>query len=353
MKQLTIAVPAYNAEQYIEKCLDSMVNSKNAEGASPDPRLEVIVVNDGSKDGTEAKVKEYEKRFPDTVKLITKENGGHGSGINTGIKAASGRYFKVVDSDDWVETENIPAILDTLEKLEVDVVVTGYKSINERTRNVQEYSTVCGYANKIIGMDEFAKIFQSIGASYQFHGLCYRTDFFKNLDLRLTEKVSYEDQEYAVLPFAKAETIMILPYFFYDYRLGSSGQTVDYKNQASHAEDMKLVIKRMVDYHINARFEAGESWSASRERFFTQRLAMAVTSYYATVMVKAANKANGRKLAEGFRQYIENAEPAVAKHSEGKYKKLLKASKTPFAAAAYRKLSNMKSYQKFKTKWVK
>ena len=352
MKQLTIAVPAYNAEQYIEKCLDSMVNSKSPEGISPDPRLEVIVINDGSKDKTEEKAKEYEKRFPNIVKVISKENGGHGSGINTGIKEASGRYFKVVDSDDWVETENIPDILDALEKIDADVVVTGYKSINERTGRVQEYSTSCDYVNTVIGMEEFTQIFQNIGASYQFHGLCYRTDFYRGLDLRLSEKVSYEDQEYAVLPFAKAKTIVILSYFFYVYRLGSSGQTVDYKNQASHAEDMKLVIKRMVDYHIRSKHEAG-NWSEAREKFFVQRLSMAAASYYAAVLVKSPNKANGKKLAAGFRQYLENSDPAVAKYSESKYKKLQKAAKMPFAAALYGKAADMKSYQKLKSKWVK
>lgn len=352
MKQLTIAVPAYNAEQYIEKCLDSMVNSKSQDGISPDPRLEVIVINDGSKDKTEEKAKEYERLFPDTVRIISKENGGHGSGINKGIEEANGRYFKVVDSDDWVETENLPDILDALEKTDADVIVTGYKSINERTKRVQEYSTECEYANKIIGMEEFAKIFQSIGASYQFHGLCYRTDFYKGLDLQLTQKVSYEDQEYAILPFAKANTIEILPYFFYIYRLGSSGQSVDYKNQANHAEDMKLVIKRMVDYHIHSKHDSN-NWSKAREKFFVQRLSMAAASYYAAVLVKSPNKSNGKKLAAGFRQYLENADPAVARYSESKYKKLQKAAKMPFAVAMYGKAADMKSYQKLKSKWVK
>ena len=100
-KVLTVVVPAYNAEVFLENCLDSL--------CLPDllDLLEVIVVDDGSTDRTGSLADGYQARFPRTVRVIHKENGGHGSGINCGIKAASGRYFKVVDADDWVEAEGL------------------------------------------------------------------------------------------------------------------------------------------------------------------------------------------------------------------------------------------------------
>ena len=98
MKYLTIAIPSYNSELYLERCLDSMILP-----AGWMEQVEIIVVNDGSTDRTGEIADDYVRRFPDTVKVIHKENGGHGSGVNAGLEHAEGKYFKVVDSDDWLD----------------------------------------------------------------------------------------------------------------------------------------------------------------------------------------------------------------------------------------------------------
>ena len=173
MKQLTIAVPAYNSEMFLHICLDSM--------AGADDRLEVIVINDGSKDKTLEVANSYAEKYPDQIRVIDKENGGHGSGINAALEVATGRFYKVVDSDDWVETRNLKAILDALERSDADAVVTGYRSVNIGSGNMISYPVelpegkttpeTSAYGAELT-MEEFSQIFDQMATSYSFHGLC-------------------------------------------------------------------------------------------------------------------------------------------------------------------------------------
>ncbi|MBO4835819.1 MAG: glycosyltransferase family 2 protein [Lachnospiraceae bacterium] len=349
MKQLTIAVPAYNSEKFLHICLDSM--------AGLDDRLEIIVINDGSTDGTLRVANEYQQKYPDQITVIDKENGGHGSGINAGLEIAQGRFYKVVDSDDWIETENLKKILDALERSNADAVVTGYKSVNVRSGNVIEYPVLIPdeddseeaqtYGTEI-SMETFAMIFDEMATSYSFHGLCYRTDFLRGMDFSVSEKVFFEDQEYAILPFLSVETILLLPYFFYDYQIGSAGQSVDFRNQARRANDLKQVYTKMMDhYHFNKPQEDYQM------RFFIKRLAISLVSYYAVVLVKSDDKTMGRKEAEGLRTYVMQLEPMIQQHAEKRYRIMRLASYVPFAGTLYYKLFDSKSYTKFKKTWNK
>jgi glycosyltransferase involved in cell wall biosynthesis len=108
MKYITFTIPCYNSQDYMRHCIDNLV------AAGED--VEVIIVNDGSKDDTGKIADEYEKKYPTIVKAIQKENGGHGSGVMAGIRNGTGLYYKVVDSDDWVETKDVITMLDLIKK---------------------------------------------------------------------------------------------------------------------------------------------------------------------------------------------------------------------------------------------
>ena len=124
-KILSIVIPSYNTGQFLDKniitMLDSRINNK----------LEILIVNDGSSDDTAERATKYQKLYPGTVKLINKENGGHGSVINKGIEIASGRYFKVIDGDDWVVKENLVSLIADLENIDSDIVLNPYHFIFE------------------------------------------------------------------------------------------------------------------------------------------------------------------------------------------------------------------------------
>ena len=106
MKILSVAVPCYNSQDYMEHCVETLVSGGDD--------VEVIIVNDGSKDDTQKIAEELRDRYPSIVKVVSQENGGHGEAVNTGLKNATGQYFKVVDSDDWVDEKALEKILKTL-----------------------------------------------------------------------------------------------------------------------------------------------------------------------------------------------------------------------------------------------
>ena len=124
MKILSVAIPAYNVEKYIQRCLITFIE----ESIMND--LEVIIVNDGSTDRTPEIVLEYTNRYPETFKLVNKKNGGHGSAVNTGIQYSTGKYFRVVDGDDWVDTDDLVELIQSLKKTDVDAVSMHYHRVN-------------------------------------------------------------------------------------------------------------------------------------------------------------------------------------------------------------------------------
>ena len=142
MKLLTVTVPCYNSQDYMEKCIQSLLPGGN--------RVEIIIIDDGSKDNTGKIADEYARKFPDIVRVIHQENGGHGEGINQGLKHATGTYFKVVDSDDTLSPD-FPKFLDALEECErqggVDMVVTNYYYVHsdgdgDRSRTVSSHGRI-------------------------------------------------------------------------------------------------------------------------------------------------------------------------------------------------------------------
>ena len=122
-KILTISIAAYNAEKYISKCLDSLLNTRVRD------QLEIIIVNDGSTDDTLIIAQRYYVNYPNIIKIIDKENGGHGSTINASIKEATGKYYKIIDSDDWVDENGLEKLVDYLSYHNVDMVLNPFNEV--------------------------------------------------------------------------------------------------------------------------------------------------------------------------------------------------------------------------------
>ena len=302
-KQLTLAIPAYNAEKYIRNCLESMCGL--------DDRLEIIVIDDGSTDRTA----DLARSFGDCVQVISKPNGGHGSGINMAIEHAGGRYFKVIDADDSIESANLKPLLDILETTEADAVVLGYRSIDITTGKVQSYSAQCKYANQVIGLEQLLEVYEEISSCCTFHGLCYRTEMYRTSKIRLSEGVYYEDQEYATLPFAFVETVLVLPIYLYLYTLGSEEQSVAFPNQVKRIKHIETVTKRILDY----RKEHGPLTDA-REEYFLRKLAIVAVSYFAVALVKNPDRAAGAADARRFQLWLANEAPELLARIEKKRK---------------------------------
>lgn len=232
-KLLTIIVPVYNVEPYINKCLDSLI----LEDANLMELLEVIIVNDGTPDRSAELSREYVKRYPKTFRQIDKENGGHGSAWNVGLKEATGKYVRFLDSDDWLT--NLDKLLNNLQTTDVDVVVTQvsiFYSKENRTEVNDSFKDIDG-RELPIESEKFGA-----GISNFWHST-YNLSLLKPLYPLFLEGVSYDDTILCIVPHLFAKTFVVYDFVVYNYLQGREGQSVD----------IKVVQKKMNDHFKNYR----------------------------------------------------------------------------------------------------
>ena len=219
-KVLTITIPSYNVEAYIATTLDTMVAINNLD------LLEILVVNDGSKDNTVAVAQQYVEKYPNSVRILDKENGGHGSTINVGIREAIGKYFKVVDGDDWVDPTALENLLNFLKEHDADLIINPCNQVfmgdNQRKKLLVELSPETKYGEVISYQDAL----KYMGELQQMHMTTYRTAILKENNIKISEKMFYVDNEYKIYPSIYLKTAIILRDVLYQYRLGREGQSV-------------------------------------------------------------------------------------------------------------------------------
>ena len=239
-KILTITIPSYNVEAYLEYCLESFVYSEVME------EIEVLVVNDGSSDHTAEIAQRYVDKYPDTFRLINKENGGHGSTINTGIKEAKGKYFKVVDGDDWVDTRNFIRLVKVLKESEADIVASNYTWINHATRlpeNRQEYPFEKIEYNKLYKFEEI------VGKTIiDMHATTVKTELFRKANEKIDEHTFYVDVEFIAFPIPYVRTVYFIEDAVYQYRLGLSGQSMSIQKMQKNLKNHLRVLMRLNEY---------------------------------------------------------------------------------------------------------
>ena len=234
-KILTVVIPAYNVSKYIGECLDSLVKESLE-------ALEVLVIDDGSKDDTLSIAQKYEECYPEIIQVIHKENGGHGSTINTGLKYASGTYFKVLDGDDWIDISALKKLLQKLEKGESDIYITNVVQLFPNKTIIQKFFTKLK-ENKLYKIDELPQIdYLTMGS------IAVKTDILKQHHVHITENCFYVDIEYNTYCAAYADTIMRLDLDVYMYRMGNESQSVTKKNMYKRLDMLEKVSLGMASY---------------------------------------------------------------------------------------------------------
>lgn len=237
-KILTIVIPTYNMQDYLRRCLDSLIVPEEQM-----TQLEVLVVNDGSKDNSSAIAHEYQDKYPDTFRVIDKENGNYGSCVNRGLKEATGKYIKILDADDWFDADNFKQFIKKLNEIDVDVVITNYTSyFPDETKN-----TAFSFHKGLFSFDEaFYEKRQEL-ESVQMHAICYKTSCFHGLNYHQTEGISYTDQEWILLPWINVNTLFYLPLSVYQYNLSREGQTCDLSVFYKKMPDQFLSVKNSIE----------------------------------------------------------------------------------------------------------
>lgn len=247
MKLLSIAIPCYNSAAYMRKCIDSLLPGGED--------VEIIIVNDGSKDETPEIAAEYKERFPGIVKVVNKENGGHGSAVNSGIEHATGLYYKVVDSDDWVNQEAYLKILDTLKGLlkdgkSIDMMISNfvYEKEGEKKKRVMSYHHALPQEQVFTWKD--VKHFR-VGQYILMHSVIYRTNLLRECGMKLPEHTFYVDNIFVFHPLPYVKTMYYLDVNFYRYYIGRADQSVNEQVMIGRIDQQIKVNKIMVDYYVD------------------------------------------------------------------------------------------------------
>ena len=247
MKLLSIAIPCYNSEKYMRKCIDSLLIGGED--------VEILIIDDGStKDRTAEIADEYEAQFPTIVRAIHKENGGHGSAVNTGIANATGLYFKVVDSDDWVKQDAYFKILDTLRELAgggqaLDMLISNYvyEKEGERRKKVIQYRHILPVEKMFTWADchHFIK-----GHYILMHSVIYRTQLIKEFGLKLPEHTFYVDNIFVFEPLPVVQKMYYMNVNFYRYFIGREDQSVNETVMISRIDQQLRVTRRLIDSYL-------------------------------------------------------------------------------------------------------
>lgn len=243
MKLITFAVPAYNSQDYLEKCVESLIVGGD--------EVEVIIINDGSTDNTEKIAQKYATKYPRIVRVISKENGGHGSGVNVGLKNASGLFFKVVDSDDWLEQKALMIFLDRLRShyqgsILADVYVTNfvYDKISEGKFFVRQFSRHL----KNERFTSWSKVGRFYGAQVlMMHSLTFKTEKLRACNLELPEHTFYVDNIYAYKPLPQMKSLYYMDINLYYYFIGREDQSVNIKVFTNKYDQQLRVMKEMIN----------------------------------------------------------------------------------------------------------
>ena len=218
-KILTIIIPTYNMEKYLRRCLDSLIINEEEM-----KKLEVLVINDGSKDSSSEIAHQYQDKYIDTFRVIDKENGNYGSCINRGLKEATGKYVKVLDSDDYF-SQFFEEYLRFLDNSDCDLILSDCTCVRENNTEIHSLRMKVPKKSNFTWSD--FKNYRQI----QMHNITYNRSVFNGLNYHQVEGISYTDTQWYCTPMINVRTISYFPKSIYMYLIGRDGQTVDPKIQ--------------------------------------------------------------------------------------------------------------------------
>lgn len=291
MKLLSITIPCYNSEKYMRKCVESLLPGGED--------VEILLVDDGSTDTTGAIADAYEAEYPGIIKAIHQENGGHGAAVNTGLEHASGLYFKVVDSDDWVKESAYRTILQTLRemaggKTALDMLISNfvYEKEGAKKNKVMKYHHALPQA-RIFTWDE-VKHFHK-GQYILMHSVIFRTKLLKECGLKLPEHTFYVDNLFVFEPLPFVRTMYYLDVNFYRYYIGREGQSVNEDIMISRIDQQIKVNKIMLDYLVQNK---AEIYKERKMRTYMINYLEIITVISSVLLIRSGTEENLEKKKE-------------------------------------------------------
>lgn len=261
-KTLSIIIPSYNSQEYLERCINSIPLDIVDD-------VDIIIVNDGSEDETITIAKKYKQKYPKIVQIIDKKNGGHGSAINEAIKVATGKYIRVLDSDDWFNISSTQAYFDILRNANEDLILTNY-SYNYTREDVKELVDVFNEYKKTKKISDILKENISDHDFVSFisiHSCTVKTESLKKVwQNGLLENTFYEDQEFVAKIILATETVKVLDLDIYQYLVGRDGQSMSPTKLFQRRKDHEKVLGQLVDMYAKCRDNEKKEILAKRIR---------------------------------------------------------------------------------------
>ena len=246
MKLLSIAVPCYNSESYMRNCIESLLPGGE--------EVEIIIVDDGStKDSTAEIADEYAAKYPTIIKAVHQENGGHGQAVNTGLQHATGLYFKVVDSDDWLDKDNYPKVLAKLAELvqqgtAPDMMICNYIYDKQGVKHKKSVRYVSAFPQDEVFTWKDVKHFR-LGQYILMHSVIYRTHMLKECGLELPQHTFYVDNIFVYYPLPYVKTLYYMDVDLYHYFIGRADQSVNEQIMIGRVDQQIKVNKIMIDQY--------------------------------------------------------------------------------------------------------
>jgi len=289
-KILSVVIPTYNIEKYIVKCLKSFLNDELLD------MIDIIIVNDGSSDNSSLFAKDFEKKYPNSFKVIDKVNGGHGSTINTALEYAIGKYFMVVDGDDWISSKSLLEILKKLSKMEdYDVVYFNYVT-EVQFNNSKIYNSLNSIFSKVGEVDlnsSLLSIINQIGLA----NTIYKTSNIRNKKYKLLEKTYYVDVEYMLFPLQTIKKAYYFDKVVYHYLVGRANQSININTALKHIDDRKKVIFDVIN---RVNINNNKKLLSFHRKFYNSKLSSVINDYYDIVIRGNYNVKNSIKNMDSF-----------------------------------------------------
>jgi glycosyltransferase involved in cell wall biosynthesis len=262
-------------EKYLKRCLDSVLISSILD------KIEIIIVNDGSTDGSLAIMESYKAQFPQSIVVINKSNGKAGSCRNAALKIAHGKYFKILDADDWFDSDAFVKYIEILEKINVDMVLTNYSKEFASGGSITAFSK--NDIKKIIHGNEydFSK-FDLDNYLLVMHSITYRTELLTHIRFQCTEGTNYTDTEYCFYPLPHIKSYIYLDIILYKYYIGRDGQSVSETSVAKNRNDIYLLISKMA---VSLKQSGSTGKIKENQLLFLERVCI---SYYIAILILSA-----------------------------------------------------------------
>lgn len=238
-KILTISIAAYNVEAYIRQTLDSLVDERIIDD------LEVFVIDDGGTDQTLEIAKEYAAKYPNSIFPVHKENGGYGTTVNYSIAHATGKYFKLLDGDDWFDQEGLYLLVSTLKDCDEDLVVTPYR-VGNPAKKMKTMTFPEAQGKEYVPINE-------LKSSIWMWAITFRTQILKSCGVTLPAHALYTDMIYSVIPSVSCENALFLSFVVYCYRIGREGQSADRKARIKYNQDYVNNVEILCNFYVSEK----------------------------------------------------------------------------------------------------